>query len=243
MYCRDDSLPRSDRNMRGTFLQGKLERYGGGGGICQDSADVPVGIHRSEILFKIQGSTANKENAQLDSWTVGEGVGCRRWRLAPYPNRPCSAARVTSGNGGGSTRASAVTSSFHGVGGMSLSSYRLCFWVDRVAHRHSKRPAGLSLTPFDVVSGPSADKHDSRGKIDFPQTFRRASFPHAPWADQDALVIIIILCPCGNRFPCPALPCQTANQSLFGSVRIAKIITTTFSRWRRGGGFAKNGFR
>lgn len=55
MYCRrrDDSLPRSDRNMRGTFLQGKLERYGGGGGICQDSADVPVGIHRSEILFKI----------------------------------------------------------------------------------------------------------------------------------------------------------------------------------------------
>ncbi|PBC31289.1 Fez family zinc finger protein [Apis cerana cerana] len=29
--------------MRGTFLQGKLERYGGGGGICQDSADVPVG--------------------------------------------------------------------------------------------------------------------------------------------------------------------------------------------------------
>lgn len=177
---------------------------------------------------------------QLDSWGGG-------WlppsRLAPYPNRPCSAARVTSGNGGGSTRASAVTSSFHGVGGMSLSSYRLCFWVDRVAHRHSKRPAGLSLTPFDVVSGPSADKHDSRGKIDFPQTFRRASFPHAPWADQDALVIIIILCPCGNRFPCPALPCQTANQSLFGSVRIAKIITTTFSRWRRGGGFAKNGFR
>lgn len=25
----DDSLPRSDRNMYGTFLQGKLERYGG----------------------------------------------------------------------------------------------------------------------------------------------------------------------------------------------------------------------
>lgn len=56
---------------------------------------------------------------------------------------------------------------------------RLCFWVERVAHRHSERPARLSLTPFDVVSGPSADKHDSRGKIDFPQTFggRRGKFP------------------------------------------------------------------
>lgn len=30
---------------------------------------------------------------------------------------------------------------------------RLCFWVDRLLHRHFARPPRLSLTPFDFVSG------------------------------------------------------------------------------------------
>lgn len=110
-------------------------------------------VSTGDIIQDIgKGGRANKENARLDSWTVGSRRPCRESSLLVRPGDERK-------RRGGSTGGSAVTSSFHGVGGTSLSSYRLCFWVDRVAHRHLERPAGLSLTPFDVVSGPPPDKH------------------------------------------------------------------------------------
>lgn len=191
--------------------------------------------------------TADKENAQLDSWTVGVGEG---WSRRPRRGTSLileSSLSVTSGNGGGSTRASAVTSSFHGVGGMSLSSYEALFLGRfRVAHRHSERPAGLSLTPFDVVSGPSADKHDSRGKIDFPQNiwrkFALTRPPRQPRCPR-IIIIIIILCPRGNRFSWLALRGGPSRQSEFIRVGSSRedCYDEFFSASRRGK-IGKNSF-
>lgn len=102
----------------------------------------------SEILFKIgsRDGASQDENGQLDSWTVGG-------RATSLSNSlPCCTIvvvvfhwlcvcvcvlvwlartrRVTSGNEGGSQLfpvAFAVTSSFHGVARMSLSSYGFVF--------------------------------------------------------------------------------------------------------------------
>lgn len=185
----------------------------------------------------------------MPSWTVGQLEWVRVGRAVLVEERPLSSNRPCRWRAETevdrlvlplSRRVSTVSV------GCLYRVTRLCFWVDRVAHRHSERPAGLSLTPFDVVSGPSADKHDSRGKIDFPQNiwrkFALTRPPRQPRCPR-IIIIIIILCPRGNRFSWPALRGGPSRQSEFIRVGSSRedCYDEFFSASRRGK-IGKNSF-
>ena len=130
-----------------------------------------------------------------------------RWRAETKEDRRCFRLR------------SAVTSSFHGVARMSLSSYGFVFGSIVYSAGTSPVPRWTFFDPLWRRFRPPTDKHDSRAKL-ISQTFRglcvgttgarrdaavvdreERKFPPSLRADGVRHRLVIILCPCRNRFP------------------------------------------
>lgn len=159
------------------------------------------------------GSTADKENAQLDSWTVGGSL--RR----PCPlslNRPCS---------GDERKRRRIDSCFR-----RHVEFPRCRWDVSIELRgfvfgSSEWPIATRNVPPDFLWPPLTSFPGLRpismiagAKLIFPKHLvdgEESFLSISSRGNQDALVIIIILCPCGNRFPCPALRGEPTRQSEF----------------------------
>ena len=158
--------------MYGTFLQGKLERYGGAVVFVRTRQTCPSVSVGDIIQDRKQRRSQPRRKwpvGQLDSWRSSNvlvkfsSLLHHRRRCIPLALCVCMCSSMVSSNEEGDERKRRRIVAVSGCVRCHVEfprcredvsiELRLCFWVDRLLHRHFARPPRLSLTPFDFVSG------------------------------------------------------------------------------------------
>lgn len=184
-------------------------------------------VSTGDIIQDIgKGGRANKENARLDSWTVGSRRPCRESSLLVRP--------VTSGNDEEdrlvvplSRRVSTVSvGRLYRVTGFVFGSieWPIATW---------NVPQDFLWPPLTSFPGLRPISIDSRGKIDFPQTFGR-------WKGRKFLLTGASKMPPRNNtlstWKSISWLCPPPIRVYSSCLESRTIVTMTFSSWNGGAG-------